>query len=385
MTENTNASGGLIARVRGWFPEREFFMRSQGQVRFVTLSPRLQMSVAGGAALALLAFGGSLGAMGWQQYQASAERTALLEREASVAKSEHRLEAYRDDVEAVTKDLQERQDFLDAAFSSLPAEVKAAASAESDADPRADTDPEADAVAAKIGRAMPEAAPLAGIEARQLAFVKRLTRFAEFRAARAERALRKLGLDPADISRNAERAAMGGPLEPMLGGDTVDPRFERLGLSLARMNALEQGLEGVPQVLPATLARMSSGFGFRHDPFTGGGAMHAGLDFSGPVGAPIHAAAKGRVTYVGWRSGYGKTVEIRHANGLTTRYAHMSAFKTKVGERVAPGEIIGAIGSTGRSTGPHLHFEVRINDRAVNPRIFLEQAPDVLKEIRSAS
>ncbi|UVI40034.1 M23 family metallopeptidase [Qipengyuania spongiae] len=378
MTENTNANGGLIARVRGWFPERELFMRSQGQVRFITLSSRLQMTVAGAAVAALLAWGGSLGALGWQQYEASAERAVLLEREASVAKSEHRLQAYRNDVEAATKDLEERQDFLDAAFSSLPAEVKAAAAEDGN------TEEGADEPTAKISKAMPGGAALARIEGRQLAFVKRLTRFAEFRADRAERALRKLGLNPADISRNAERAAMGGPLEPILDGDRVDPHFERLGLSLARMNALEQGLEGVPQVLPASLARMSSGFGFRHDPFTGGGAMHAGLDFSGPVGAPIHAAAKGRVTYVGWRSGYGKTVEIRHANGLTTRYAHMSAFKTRVGDRVAPGEVIGAIGSTGRSTGPHLHFEVRIHDRAVNPRIFLEQAPDVLKEIRSA-
>ena len=100
------------------------------------------------------------------------------------------------------------------------------------------------------------------------------------------------------------------------------------------------------------------------------------------MGAPIYAAAQGTVSFVGVKSGYGKVVEISHGNGLMTRYAHMSKFAAKTGQKVDAGDVIGAIGSTGRSTGPHLHFEVRINDRAVNPRPFLETAPDVLKEVR---
>ncbi len=148
------------------------------------------------------------------------------------------------------------------------------------------------------------------------------------------------------------------------------------------MNALEQGLDSVPQVKPASFATISSGFGFRRDPFTRRGAMHNGLDFKGPKGAPIHAAAVGRVSFVGWKGGYGKTVEITHGNGVMTRYAHMTKFTTKLGAQVAPGDTIGGIGSTGRSTGPHLHFEVRIHNRPVNPRTFLEQAPHVLEEIR---
>lgn len=363
--------------MRGWFPDREFFMRSEGQVRFITISSRVQMAAAGLVVAAVLAWGGSLGAMSWQQYRASADRASLLHREATVAKSENRLDAYRDDVDAVTRDLQQRQDFLDAAFSSLPDDVEQTSKV-------SDSSTEAARTVEKVSMAIPEAAALARIEARQLAFAEGLTRYADWRAEQAERALRKLGLDPLRIARNAQREAMGGPLETLLDGDEMDPRFERLGLSLARMSALEQGLDAVPQVQPASLARISSGFGFRRDPFTGGGAMHKGLDFKGPIGTPIHAAAKGQVTFVGWKSGYGKTVEIKHGNGLTTRYAHMSAFEARVGDHVAPGEVIGAIGNTGRSTGPHLHFEVRIYDRAVNPRIFLEQAPDVLKEIRRA-
>ena len=110
--------------------------------------------------------------------------------------------------------------------------------------------------------------------------------------------------------------------------------------------------------------------------------MHSGLDFKGPIGSPIYAAAKGKISFVGRKAGYGKVVEISHGNGLKTRYAHMSKFRARVGQNVAAGDVIGAIGNTGRSTGPHLHFEVRIYDRAVNPRPMLESAPDVLKEAR---
>ncbi|HEX5645045.1 MAG TPA: M23 family metallopeptidase, partial [Erythrobacter sp.] len=164
----------------------------------------------------------------------------------------------------------------------------------------------------------------------------------------------------------------------------IDPRFERLGLSLARMAALEQGLNGIPQVSPASRVQtqLSSGFGYRRDPFTGRAAMHSGLDFKGPTGAPIFAAAEGRISFVGRKQGYGNVVEIDHGNGVMTRYAHLSRFATKVGTRVEAGDVIAALGNTGRSTGPHLHFEVRINDRAVNPRPFLEKAQHVLKKAR---
>ena len=239
----------------------------------------------------------------------------------------------------------------------------------------------------KVGAILPEARGLAEIEARQLAFVERLTRFADARAKRAEAAMRKLKLDPSAMMRNAERAgAMGGPLELLATASdgSVDPRFERLGLSLARMNALERALDGIPQVVPASVQKITSGFGYRSDPFTRRGAMHNGIDFKGARGSAIFAAAQGEVVFSGWKSGYGKTVEIRHDNGMMTRYAHMSRLDVQVGQNVAAGETIGGLGNTGRSTGPHLHFEVRINDRAVNPRPFLETAPDVLKEVRGA-
>jgi murein DD-endopeptidase MepM/ murein hydrolase activator NlpD len=371
------AAGGLLDRLRAWFPDREFFMRSQGQVRFIKVTAKVQMIAASVVLAALVAWGLSMAVMGWLQYRAAADRMSLLEREATVAKAESRVGAYRNDIGAVADDLKRRQTFIEEMVDSLPADAR-------DGETVSNSTGEAAKTVSKVSVLIPEAAALARIEARQLDFVEKLTRYADRRADRSAKAIRQLGLDPNAMVRASSKAAMGGPLERLSTGrdGSIDPRFERLGLSLARMEALDRSLAGIPQYRPANVEMLTSSFGGRRDPFTGAAAFHAGLDFRGPVGAPIYAAAKGKVSYVGQRSGYGNVVEISHGNGLVTRYAHMSHFASRVGEEVAPGDVIGAIGSTGRSTGPHLHFEVRINGRAVNPRPFLEAAPHVLKEAR---
>jgi len=367
--------------LREWFPDREFFMRSQGQVRFIKISSRVQMVAAAIALALLLGWGVSMAAMAWSNYQANTERASLLQREAKVASAEERFDAYSNEIDSVAADLGKRQEFIESIVPMLPDDVRADETV-------SDSSNEAAATVKKVSALIPQAAALAEIEARQLAFVERLTRFADRRAARAADAIRNLGLDPRAIVRNAEREAMGGPLELLAtsANGEIDPRFERLGLSLARMSALESSLDNIPQVTPTSrkVTSMSSGFGYRRDPFTRRSAMHSGLDFKGPTGAPIYSAAKGKISFVGRKAGYGNVVEVSHGNGLMTRYAHMSRFHARVGQEVAAGDLIGAIGSTGRSTGPHLHFEVRINDRAVNPRKFLETAPDVLKEVRRA-
>jgi murein DD-endopeptidase MepM/ murein hydrolase activator NlpD len=320
-------------------------------------------------------------AMAVSQYIASRDRLALLDREAEVAKSEGRLNAYRSDLGKVSTDIERRQNFIEKVVQShlgdLPADQQAGETVSDSASEAAET-------VRKVSLALPEAAGLARIEARQLAFVEALTRLADRRAALAADKLQRLGLNPrAMMASINDKSAQGGPLLSLTTGSNgrIDPRFQRLGLSLARMSALERSVSTLPQALPASLAYISSGFGYRADPFTGGGAFHPGLDFRGPYGAPIYAAAKGTVSFVGVRSGYGNCVEISHGNGLVTRYAHMSRFRTQIGKAVSPGEVIGLIGSTGRSTGPHLHFEVRINDRAVNPRPFLEAVPNVLEQV----
>ena len=363
-----------------WFPDREFFMRSQGQVRFITITSRMQKIAAIAVVALILGWGVTMAGMAWSKYQADADRLSLLENAAKVASAQERLDTYGDDLDAVAQDLTKRQDFIEQMTEALPADVKDASGTVTD------SSSEAAEMIEKVSASFPEAAELAEIEARQLAYVERLTRFADDRAQRAEQALRQLGLNPDAMIQTSDLDAMGGPLELLAtsADGSIDPRFERLGLSLARMAALERGLDSIPQFTPtdAGVTKESSGFGYRRDPFNGGGAMHSGLDFKGPTGSNIYAAAQGTVSFAGWKSGYGKTVEIDHGNGMMTRYAHMSRLGTAVGQVVNVGERIGALGSTGRSTGPHLHFEVRINDRAVNPRPFLETAPDVLKEAR---
>ena len=376
---NRQSDGGLTSRLRTWFPDREFFMRSQGQVRFIKVSSRVQMIGAGAVAALALTWLGSVTTMAVAQYLASRDRMELLDREARVTTAESRVSEYRDDLKGVASDLEKRQDFLEkvaeAHLGDLPADARAGETV-------SDSSGEAAKTVNKVSALLPEAAGLARIEARQLAFAESLTRAADRRATAAAEKIRKLGLNPGMMLASLDdRSAMGGPLISLsTGRGSLDQRFQRLGVSLARMDALERGLAGIPQVMPASLEYISSGFGYRSDPFTGDAAYHAGLDFRGPIGAPIYAAAAGTVSFAGVRSGYGNCIEIDHGNGLMTRYAHMSGYRARAGQKVAAGQVVGLIGSTGRSTGPHLHFEVRINDRPLNPRPFLEAAAHVVQE-----
>ena len=367
------AGGALSQRLRTWFPDREFFMRSQGQVRFIKVSSRVQVAGAALALFLLVAWVGSIAGVAISSYLDRSNRSSLLEREAKVTSAESRVAAYKDDIKGVSDDLKKRMDAIEKITGTLPQDMKAGETVSNSSGEAAKT-------IDKVSMIVPEAADLARIEARQLAYVEGLTRLADRRAGEAEAKIRKLGVDPKFLLASVDdRSAQGGPfLTVAQSGDAdLDQRFQRLALSLARMSALQRGLTGIPQVLPASLEYISSGFGYRSDPFTGGAAFHAGLDFKGPIGAPIYAAAKGRISFIGQKQGYGICVEVDHGNGMITRYAHMSAFRTQMGKEVLAGEVIGAIGSSGRSTGPHLHFEVRINDQPVNPRPFLERAQNV--------
>lgn len=364
-----------------WFPDREFFMRSQGQIKFVKVSARLQMTIAGAVAAALLLWLVITLAMLVSQYSISMERMELVQRQAEIESSASRVKAYRSSVEDVAKDLEKRQAFLEDIVTSYIGEQAASedASAVVGAADKGSSD-EAAQTARKISVMVPEAAGLARMEARQIAFVEQLTRAAAVRARNAEQAIRKFGLNP-DMVAKASATAQGGPFIPFKGSRNarLDPRFTALGQTLARMDALERGLVAIPSGTPALAPAITSGFGYRRDPFTGAAALHSGIDFKGAHGSAILAAAQGKIVFAGVKSGYGNCVEVAHGNGLVTRYAHLSSIGVRVGQKVEKGERLGGMGSTGRSTGTHLHFEVRHNDRAMNPRPFLEANRDVLK------
>ncbi|WP_455591400.1 M23 family metallopeptidase [Bacteroides sp.] len=132
----------------------------------------------------------------------------------------------------------------------------------------------------------------------------------------------------------------------------------------------DQMLKCIPAIQPISnkdLRRTASGYGTRIDPIYGTSKFHAGMDFSAPVGTDVYATGDGTVVKVGWETGYGNTVEIDHGFGYMTRYAHLSEFRTQVGKKVVRGEVIAGVGSTGKSTGPHLHYEVHVKGEVVNP------------------
>lgn len=150
--------------------------------------------------------------------------------------------------------------------------------------------------------------------------------------------------------------------------------FGMLDLVLTRRTGIEAGL---PTFMPVDYPYLSSSFGWRRNPVTGRHSMHEGLDFAAPRGAPIHAASGGVVSEARYVPGYGKLVEINHGNGMITRYAHASSIKVKMGDLVEKGQVVARVGSTGRSTGAHLHFEVRMAGHPLDPTLFLDKAtPD---------
>lgn len=365
---------GWKSRIAGWFIDREFFMRANGQVRFLKISAQLQRRVATTAALVVGTWLLVTLGMAVNQMNVFAERMALSEKEAKIESAEERVASYRGSIDEVTKDLEQRQKMLESLSDQYLDELPA----ESEVTPP----PAADDKAVKtISALVPEAAGLARIEARQIRFAELMTRVAQVRTKKAETAIREFGLNPDSLARQASNA-QGGPFESFFGRSTKqvsDPRFTKLAASLGRMDAMERALAAIPTSMPAAVMLMSSGFGYRADPFTGSGAMHNGLDFKGPIGTPILAAADGKVTSAGDQGGYGNTIEITHANGLVTRYAHLSGFNVSLGQKVERGVQIARMGSTGRSTGSHLHFEVRLNGQAINPRKFLEANSDVLE------
>ena len=155
--------------------------------------------------------------------------------------------------------------------------------------------------------------------------------------------------------------------------DRADPQFRALFLSWKKMDQIQYGAVSVPSAKPVQAnITFTSSFGVRSDPFRGYAAMHAGIDLAGPIGTPIYATADGMVGRAEWAGGYGNLVELEHGRGIETRYGHLSQILVRPGQRVRRGEMIARMGSTGRSTGSHLHYEVRLDGHAVNPLPFIQ-------------
>lgn len=214
------------------------------------------------------------------------------------------------------------------------------------------------------------------VERRQVASLGAVEESFESRARRMRGVLTDLGLDARGIEASAPRAAVGGPFVPVkqpgANASAFDRQLYRIYISRSQFERLNRALSLVPYRKPVLgEVEFSSGFGVRSDPFLGRPAMHTGLDFRASTGDPVRATAVGKVVNAGWQGGYGQMVEIDHGNGLSTRYGHLSKIIAKVGQSIQIGQVIGEVGSTGRSTGPHLHYETRIDGEAVDPQKFL--------------
>jgi murein DD-endopeptidase MepM/ murein hydrolase activator NlpD len=166
--------------------------------------------------------------------------------------------------------------------------------------------------------------------------------------------------------------------EDMSDNARAAAQFQAIFQSWKKLDAVNvggaAGAISIPSIQPIANFTFTSAFGVRSDPFRGAAAMHAGIDLASPSGTPIYATADGVVDRAEWFGGYGNMVEIDHGKGVATRYGHMSRIAARDGQRVKRGDLIGYVGSTGRSTGNHLHYEVRIDGRAVNPLPFLQSA-----------
>ena len=233
-------------------------------------------------------------------------------------------------------------------------------------------------IAAAAGGRIAKDGPLARVEQQQLEQAALVAQALDVRYQVTAAELKRLGISPARVGGPN---GVGGPFE-----SAGNATFKALFNSWKKLDQLQDGVIAVPSDKPVKAnVSFTSGFGVRSDPFHFSAAMHPGIDLAGSYGTPIYATADGTVLRAGWNNGgYGNLVEIDHGRGITTRYGHMSAIMVHAGDHITRGQQVGRMGSTGRSTGNHLHYEVRIDGRAVNPIPFMKSTDYVLAMQRRA-
>lgn len=367
----------VIANV---FPERHIYIRSDGEMRGFVLSTGNQTLLAGVIAVCGLWLGVSTGAM-------IVDAFALSASDREMAQMQAKSERWVADREARLNSAVAQLDAANGSIGSLAATVEKRHVALAMLLTQAKDEPglaEALTPSLRMAATPPRNASatrrIEVVRSNQERLIDAADNFAKGRADRLRLAFRLAGLSPSDFSSSA--SSLGGPLidakDPRALAAVLDVdegfarRIQRAASNLSKASAMTEAAAKLPLARPTYDTSRSSGFGVRFDPFNGRPAFHSGLDFTGGIGVPIYSTAPGIVAYTGVRSGYGNTIEIDHGSGFKTRYAHLSGISVRTGERVAVGERIGAMGSTGRSTGPHLHYEVWVNGRAQNPDRFLK-------------
>ena len=365
----------LVSRLKTQFKTRDFIFHDGRSLQRFSLGGRAQAMMAGvaGITLCFSAYGVAQAAVGAAALSGIVE--APLSPEAKVAQMQVRVSKMQADVAKIRQAASARAARVEQRQALLVAVVSGKADVAVLSRPTPNVDPKADALAADV------VAPLKQVEQHQLAVAVQARRVVDQRFARAVAHVRSLGLAPERMI--AAGPAMGGPFEAADSAAAeadlrADTQFRSLFMTWKKLDTLEHGVIAIPSAQPVEHLAFTSNYGIRSDPFRGVAAMHAGVDIPGPVGTPVYATADGMVDRAERAGGYGNMVELDHGKGIQTRYGHLSKILVEAGTRVHRGQLIALMGSTGRSTGPHLHYEVRIDGHAVNPVPFLQTADYLL-------
>lgn len=372
----------LIERI---FPERHLYLRCNGETRGYVLTTGRQILAAGAATVLggwlLVSSGGFvLGAVSESRAEAEVARTRAASERIN-ADLQARLDSAVMRMSATTGSLEETAQMVErrhAALTHVMGMFNGIPGAERVLEPARPLDPDTHSPVRRI----------AAVQMDQERLIARAEDFAQNRAERLRLAFRLAGLNPSAYTGSG--AGLGGPLiearDPHALAAVLDVdeafamRIRNAADNLSAMRGLADSARRLPFSRPVGAARTTSGFGVRFDPFNGRPALHQGQDFAAPANTPVMATAPGVVSFAGVRGGYGRTIEIDHGGGFKTRFAHLNSIAVEPGQRVAVGQRLGGMGTTGRSTGVHLHYEVWMNGRPQNPARFLRAGEQIVQQ-----
>lgn len=368
---------GLLPKLRSLFRSRELFIHDGASMRRVHVSSKIQMMAAGGSFIAAAGLALSVAQLVAGAVAVSGSVSTYAAHRSEIVAMEQRVAALHADVVAVKAAARDHAKLLETRQSFLAAMLEG----------HADAAKLSALIPARVGESTGEAADIAAvfeaINRDQVAMASQLRAANEARFASAASVISRLGVSPLPVITGG----MGGPYEPVAAESSVaaavpakaDPQFRALFDSWKKLDSLQATLISIPSEKPVpSMTSLTSNYGVRRDPFRGGRAMHAGIDIPGSHAAQIVATADAIVGRTGWIGGYGNMIELEHGKGIQTRYGHLSSIMVSPGTRIKRGQVIGLMGSTGRSTGTHLHYEVRIDGRPVNPTPFLQTSDYLL-------
>lgn len=340
--------------VNHWFPDRQFLIRGPGKVSALHLTKRQQLWGAALASFVLLwSAGATIGiALTFNNAAKSSQAARLLSHAASTAQVQ------------LTSTAQTAEAKLAAARAASQAVISKLA-----------------ATAARLKQERDAARAQAQQDAARDAAVDSLTKQVEASIDTAQTIIKSTGLDPATLVPAPPpipvpaNLTASGPPHHQADNQPPNPALDKLAQQMIRLQSLNNVLQHLPIIAPVDDVAVTSPYGYRPSPFTGQREFHVGIDLRGAVGTPVYATAPGIVTFAGGSTGYGRLIEIDHGYGLTTRYSHLEKILVTIGQSVSQRQEIALLGDSGWSTGPHLLYETRFDDKPLDPLQFIKVYP----------